>query len=420
MDDKVIFPGTWSESLVKRWKRQFLDAFLKDSNVPLTLSEGCWSTPVAPLRKLYIENRDSFVKLTQLFRLFGIEVHVKNGQGLFGDWQWNTSWQVVVSASAVQNWQILNDMVTHSPILRTIPFLRELVSEQRLEGLVIDQLKSFNALMDVQQLHKDFSRMGIEIEYVQALAPGSILLTNEDSKKNKHINKAQTLVDVFGEKNTWLINRFKEFDMTKLDDVTIGKLGLVFQSKGIGPGKINKIQQLLIQSGMSESEVSFGYTKEKDSSLENNTPYVLSVLKASDLAKVTPRGLSSLRDGHVRGAWLVQDVLKYFSEMATNIPDWEVYSSILPMGKKLYESMTDKHAPNVMSLRLYVLLLGCVWTLKKRQREKFEPIVSRGSHLDEVGSWNLVVNDEFNQDAAKKIMADFIIKLATRDQVLLK
>lgn len=405
MNDMIIFPRFWSDALVNCWKQQQFDARIKTQTVFNQLEDGCWTLPVAPLRTLYVTNREAFLELTQLFRLFGIEVHVAQGQGLFGSLGWQDQWQVVSSSDAVKDWREVDVLVRRSPILSVIPHLRGLVAQHQLDGLVIDQLKTFNPLMDLNQLHTDLIGLGIQVQSVNTLGVRMIGegLPSVDgahpSQENTEVTSpGMTIAAAFGEKNAWLINRFSEYGMTTISEVTPIRLSEVYRSKGIGACKINKIQQLLRHAGLTTDKVVSQVITTFDAQLESTTladEYRLEptldvtwqTLGVATIGEITPIVLMAAQDKRINGGWLVQFALQHFHEMATCIPDWEIYTAVMPMAGKLYSVMFDKPAPEVLSLRLYALLVSCVWTLPARQAKPLAPLVKFVGQVQAVGTW---------------------------------
>ncbi|MCG0724116.1 hypothetical protein IMAU70042_02312 [Lactiplantibacillus plantarum] len=345
-------------------------------------------------------------------------MHVAQGQGLFGSLGWQDQWQVVSSSDAVKDWREVDVLVRRSPILSVIPHLRGLVAQHQLDGLVIDQLKTFNPLMDLNQLHTDLIGLGIQVQSVNTLGVRMIgegfpsVEGAQPSQGNTEVtSQGMTIVAAFGEKNAWLINRFSEYGMTMLSEVTPIRLSEVYQSKGIGAGKIHKIQQLLLHSGLTRDDVVFSDDELADDQSSAATPiHVLQsdpsakfpwqTLGVEALSEITPTILMAAQDKLDNSGWLVKFTLKYFGRMATNIPDWEIYTAILPMAGKLYSVMTGKRAPKVLSFRLYVLLAGCVWTLSQPQTHQFELLVKLVSRLQTVEGWALDSTADFNQAKA--------------------
>lgn len=408
MNDMIIFPQYWSEALVRRWKQQQFDVRVAPQVALQQPQAGRWTLPVTPLRGLYTTNRDDFLQLTQLFRLFGIQVNVAQGQGLFGSLQWQAQWQVVVDTDAVKDWQAVGSLVVQSPVLRTIPSLDQLVRQHQIEGVVLDQLKMFNALLDFNQLREDFNRYGIRTQPVATLKAGAIGADESEVGLSVIPAHEQLIATVFGEKNIWLINRFNDYGMNTMSDVTPERLQQVYRSRGIGAFKIKKIQRLLTLAGMSKPDVQFPVATSRDTRSAIRDAKLLGV---STLAELTPTVLDAAQDKKVSGSWLVKLTLQHFDEMSTAIPDWTIYTAILPMASELYATMAGKPAPKVMSLRLYALLIGCVWTLPKRKARSFIPIVKRMGKIENVQTWTLDASNTFDCVSAETLMTKADLRL---------
>ena len=416
MDDKIIFPKFWTESLVRRWQQTQFDSLVTETTALEQLADGRWALPVAPLRTLYSTDYAIFQQLIQLFRLFGIEVHVTQGQGLFGRINWQSDVRVIVDSAQVRDWRGLANTIAHSPLLRTIPHLPALVSDRQLVGLVIDQLRSFNQLVVPEQVDAMLHAYGVNTKTVNVLQSGITLIGADDSTKSVQLHsisassKTQTIQKVFGDKNTWLINRFLEFGMKTLADITPERLQQVYQSKGIGAGKINKIQRYLVAADPSlkgTAEPTTVSTKERV-----NSVLTLENLGVSTIGNITPKVLQAMQT-QGDGRRLVTYTIMHYHEMATCIPDWPVYAKILPMAGQLYQELTGKPAPERLSLRLYALLIACVWALPKRKAKSFEMIVAYASKLEAVSSWDMVSDPRMNQSHVMTVLERAGIKLTS-------
>jgi hypothetical protein len=409
---------------VASWKQQFFDPQV-NSDVPLSrLDDGRWSLPVAPLRVLYTTKHDEFLKLTQLFRLFGIVVHVAKGQGLFGSRQLQQDgWQVVISTDDVKSWRTVASTVSQSLVLRTIPHLGELVANRQFEGLVINQLKTFNVLLDVSQVRENLIALGMQIEPVVSLTYDEIGVSQPVTKFAADGPSIESVLN----SSPYLIKKFHQAGMFTLNDVNPERLQAVYQMRGVGAGKVKIIQDSLLQanySGVNEAcKTSDQQQETVISSFGRSLPHLASqnhyqpkrpedaflrglrTIGVERLTDVLPSTLQHLRSVNIRGGIPFEFLIQEANGMASLVPDVTVYTAILPAAEILFESLVNRPAPATISLRLYSLLIGCIWTLPKKMQERLIEVSAFVPILESLAANNITATS-FNAEKAESLLHD--------------
>lgn len=516
MDNKIIFPNFWTESAVNNWKQKLFDEYFSAPVALEKTNDDRFALPVEPIRTMYIIDREAFHQLTALFRMFGIEARVNQGKGIFGNWHWQEDWKVVLPHSTFNSWQQLELEIVRNPILRTVPILKLLLEKHCFYGLVIDQLKDFNLLLEPEKIQMIFENLGMptctyrslnterntfnpsktdsddnvgseaktlvdlpetidtdtdrkessyssnEIAAGKAIADEdtSVPMDNSIAGKLKvrsdnagmidqsasmdadvssaelaavkaitDANPSVTIVELFGANNAATISVFHKAGIVTLSDLTIPKLRQVFNAKGIGPKRIQRIMTTLQDAGVIAHETNDGFS-ERSSKLGPHHSKISPVNKLIAVftdagmnwpAGVDPASLSALTAVRATHSSVLDLVLTNYHAMAETIPDQNVYTAFLPLGEQLYKSLTGDDAPEAMSIRLYLLLFGLLWLLPVKIRRRYEGVAKFLHWPESEEEWNKESNVTMDTSAAVTGLRQIGITLSTPvDESVLK
>lgn len=408
MHEGVFFPDFWPEINVRGWMVSHTNKwFIVDLEQTI---EGQYWFAVQPLRNLYASDRAGFQELVALFRLFGIEVRVAKGQGIFGHWQWQTGSHVITDTTEAA-WPGLLKFVSRSQELRSLTYFVDCVKSADMFGLVLEQVVQANPLIDLNLLVTEFEKRGIGISSwpVKKLSAPSLVAIESadvDSKQTKTsvpanpITQEQSTDDSVAERHYILsyahvpieqifdyqhdhliINRFKQEGVSYLDQLTQTSLDKVLHSTGIGAKKRAYIQQRVADSGLlvkpgeqlDEHEIKYVFTVER----ENRLTSALINQGLLSLGQIMPSNILALPEDVWNYSSTLKLLVENFELMGERLPDRQVLTEALPYGQELNMEFFGSEADQTMSLRRYLFMLSVISGMPLRSRQKmayYQPV----------------------------------------------
>jgi hypothetical protein len=410
MNEGIFFPDFWPEQNIESWKRTWIDTEF-EQDVRLYHDNHHYCIGIDPLRNLYLENPKRFHRLVALFYIFGLQVHVDKGQGIFGSWKWTDNWHVITGSTAA-DWGLAKQKFKQERILSETPLLQECVNRQSLYGLIIEQSLQINPLVNVEQVLNILEQCNI------SLSTWPLNSADNDQPSLSHENstdKNLEIAHIFDPDHEMLIiDRFSEVGVQYLSDLTQDKLNQVLNSRGVGGKRIERINTVLDEFNL------LGNLANKKDSLEQNTQKILLSsrnkplrealleLSVENMSDILPSTLLKLNKNEKLMVLLPDFIKQNRNYLAQKLPQDNIVIKMIPLAENLYRTFNPNgDLPEMISAKDYLLMLGSLQGLNSRKQQSFYNYQQLQAHISSIEQKMLLNNDnrmDFDSDQLISIL----------------